>query len=415
MHANEQAQTTDGKRSGRAPARTQAPGGVPAQLRALQASAGNAAVLQMLRQAGHSWAAQEQHQHGAGCGHQQTEQPAVQRSSAVHDVLRTSGRPLDAATRTDMEGRLGADFSDVRIHSDSAAKASAAEVGARAYTSGHHVVIGDGGADKHTLAHELTHVIQQRQGPVSGTDNGSGLNVSDPSDRFEREAEANATRVMRSAAPTTSAHSGDAAVQRALPQPAGSEEGVAVQRAFTGKPYVNYGPIHPTHDAGTLMHAEVHPGKTGGGSKPSTRPNWWPDAGSAASQATKTWFSNYMVQGHLLNHNIGGPGDDMKNLTPLVKSANSTHSKKVEQDIKGYVDKNYVVEYEVRVDYSNSPSASDLKAPAGIQNEIDTDYAHHLAHAIEVEYSVYDLTGNERDVQALDNKNQSWWIGNDAL
>ncbi|MFI1768741.1 DUF4157 domain-containing protein [Streptomyces sp. NPDC020800] len=118
----------------------------------------------------------------------------------MHGVLRTPGRPLDDATRTDMEARFDADFSDVRIHTDAAAKASAAEVGARAYTSGNHVVIGDGGADKHTLAHELTHVIQQRQGPVAGTDNGAGLKVSDPSDRYEREAEANATRVM-SAAP----------------------------------------------------------------------------------------------------------------------------------------------------------------------------------------------------------------------
>ncbi|MFG3285204.1 DUF4157 domain-containing protein [Streptomyces sp. NPDC048111] len=161
---------------------------------ALQGRAGNAAVVQLLRASGHSWA-QDEHQHSAACGHQQAEQPAVQRS-AVHDVLRTAGRPLDEATRSDMEGRLGADFSDVRIHNDSAAKASAAEVGARAYTSGSHVVIGDGGADQHTLAHELTHVIQQRQGPVAGTDNGGGLKVSDPSDRFEREAEANAHRAM---------------------------------------------------------------------------------------------------------------------------------------------------------------------------------------------------------------------------
>ncbi|MFI9275603.1 DUF4157 domain-containing protein [Kitasatospora sp. NPDC052896] len=159
---------------------------------ALQSAVGNAAVVQTLRQAGHL---PEEHQHGAGCGH---EQP-VQRS-AVHDVLRGGGKPLDETTRTDMESRLGADFSDVRIHDDSAARASAAEVGARAYTSGSHVVIGDGGGDKHTLAHELTHVIQQRQGPVAGTDNGGGLKVSDPSDRFEREAEANATRAM-SAAP----------------------------------------------------------------------------------------------------------------------------------------------------------------------------------------------------------------------
>ncbi|MFJ8563296.1 DUF4157 domain-containing protein [Streptomyces sp. NPDC093514] len=179
------------------PRRTAAPqqgAAASAGLMELQASAGNAAVVQMLRRAGQG-RDQEQHQHTDGCGHQQSEQHEVQRF-AVHDVLRAPGRPMDAATRSDMEARLGADFSDVRIHDNSAAKASAAEVGARAYTSGSHVVIGAGGSDKHTLAHELTHVIQQRQGPVAGTDNGSGLKVSDPSDRFEREAEANASRVM---------------------------------------------------------------------------------------------------------------------------------------------------------------------------------------------------------------------------
>jgi hypothetical protein len=51
---------------------------------------------------------------------------------------------------------------------------TAGRTGARAYTSGNHVVIGDGGADKHTVAHELTHVIQQRQGPVAGADQGAG-------------------------------------------------------------------------------------------------------------------------------------------------------------------------------------------------------------------------------------------------
>ncbi|MFJ7591759.1 DUF4157 domain-containing protein [Streptomyces sp. NPDC097617] len=179
----------------------------------MQATAGNAAVVQMLRRAGQV-RGHEQHQHTDGCGHQQAEQPAVQRS-AVHDVLRTPGRPMDHATRTDMESRLGADFSDVRLHEGSAAKASAAEVGARAYTSGSHVVIGDGGSDKHTLAHELTHVIQQRQGPVAGTDNGTGLKVSDPSDRFEREAEANASRVM------AAGHQAAANVQRhTAPSPA---------------------------------------------------------------------------------------------------------------------------------------------------------------------------------------------------
>ncbi|WP_438290790.1 eCIS core domain-containing protein [Streptomyces sp. HUAS TT7] len=186
-------------------------------LLALQGSAGNGAVVHLLRRSGHA-GAEERHQHGAGCGH--TSGAAVQRS-AVQDVLGTPGRALDEATRSDMESRLGADFSDVRIHTDAAARASAAEVGARAYTSGSHVVIGDGGADRHTLAHELTHVIQQRQGPVAGTDNGSGLKVSDPADRFEREAEANATRAMSGAAPQVQraetpkhTHGGATAIQR---------------------------------------------------------------------------------------------------------------------------------------------------------------------------------------------------------
>ncbi|TDC95534.1 DUF4157 domain-containing protein [Saccharopolyspora aridisoli] len=155
----------------------------PAAILALQRSIGNAAASQYL----HDW----QHDPSA----------TVQRSK-VHDVLRTNGKPMEEATRAEMESRLGADFSDVRVHNDGAARASAAEIGARAYTSGNHIVIGDGGADRHTLAHELSHVIQQRQGPVAGTDNGAGLSVSDPSDEFERAAESNARKALSSPEPT---------------------------------------------------------------------------------------------------------------------------------------------------------------------------------------------------------------------
>ncbi len=142
-----------------------------------QPSIGNTALARMLGRARHA--------------------PAAVQRSAAHDVLRAPGQPLSAPVKEEMEARLGADLSDVRVHTDSAARASAAELGARAYTSGSHVVIGDGGADRHTLAHELTHVVQQRQGPVAGTDHGSGFKVSDPFDVFEKAAEANAARVMR--------------------------------------------------------------------------------------------------------------------------------------------------------------------------------------------------------------------------
>ncbi|WP_220377942.1 DUF4157 domain-containing protein [Streptomyces inhibens] len=188
--------------------------GAPAEaLLALQRSAGNAAVVQMVRRACASGAAQDRHRRGPGCGHGEERQPTAQRS-AVHGVLRSGGQPLDDRSRADMEARFGADFSDVRLHTDAAARASAAELGAAAYTSGSHIVAGPSGVDRHTLAHELTHVLQQRSGPVAGTDRGDGLRVSDPSDRFEREAEATARRVMSRPA-TAAPAAGDPPAQAA--------------------------------------------------------------------------------------------------------------------------------------------------------------------------------------------------------
>lgn len=80
MYAEDQARST-GARAGRAPARRpQAESRTLPGLLSLQSTAGNAAAVQMLRRAGHSWA-QERHQQGAHCDHQQAEHP-VQRSPA---------------------------------------------------------------------------------------------------------------------------------------------------------------------------------------------------------------------------------------------------------------------------------------------------------------------------------------------
>src|SRR6266851_1249641 len=63
------------------------------------------------------------------------EAPAI-----VHEVLRTPGQPLDAATRDYFEPRFGHDFSRVRVHSDAEAAESAREVNARAYTIRNNIV-----------------------------------------------------------------------------------------------------------------------------------------------------------------------------------------------------------------------------------------------------------------------------------
>lgn len=136
--------------------------------------------------------------------------------SPVHDVVKSAGgSPLQTDVRADMEGRFGHDFGDVRVHTDGVAHESAKSVNAQAYTVGSNIVFQrdkyDPGSEsgKHMLAHELTHVVQQRSGPVDGTDAGGGVKVSDPSDPFERDAVANADRLM---ATPTPGHSAD--VQR---------------------------------------------------------------------------------------------------------------------------------------------------------------------------------------------------------
>jgi hypothetical protein len=86
----------------------------------------------------------------------------------VHEVLNSSGQPLDRATREYFEPRFGYDFGQVRVHADTRAAQSAKAVSARAYAVGNEVAFATGEYAPHTsqgrrlLAHELTHVLQQR-------------------------------------------------------------------------------------------------------------------------------------------------------------------------------------------------------------------------------------------------------------
>lgn len=112
----------------------------------------------------------------------------------VDEVLRSSGQPLDAATRSFMEPRFGHDFGRVRVHADERAAESARAVDALAYTVGRDIVLDAGesarGAipGRQLLAHELAHVVQQGNEP-------GDIALSGPEDQSEREAEAVARRV----------------------------------------------------------------------------------------------------------------------------------------------------------------------------------------------------------------------------
>ncbi|HSJ74114.1 MAG TPA: DUF4157 domain-containing protein [Miltoncostaeaceae bacterium] len=100
------------------------------------------------------------------------------------------GRPLDATSRERFGAGLGDGLGDVRVHDDDDADALARSVSARAFTVGSDLFFAEGqhqpgtGEGAQLLAHELTHVVQQRGAPAGG-----GLTVSEPGDALESEAD----------------------------------------------------------------------------------------------------------------------------------------------------------------------------------------------------------------------------------
>ncbi len=101
----------------------------------------------------------------------------IQEPSPAGSILRQSlnrargnGAPLPAATRETMEGKLGKDFSGVRVHADPQAHQLSSALGANAFTTGKDIYFNqsrydpESEAGRSLLAHELTHVAQQGAG-----------------------------------------------------------------------------------------------------------------------------------------------------------------------------------------------------------------------------------------------------------
>jgi hypothetical protein len=95
------------------------------------------------------------------------------------------------AVKSKMEGAFSTDFSDVKIHTNSE---QSKQLGALAFTQGSDVHFSSGQYNPNTqggqelLGHELTHVVQQRQGRVSPTKQGKGISIND-SPVLENEAD----------------------------------------------------------------------------------------------------------------------------------------------------------------------------------------------------------------------------------
>ncbi len=123
----------------------------------------------------------------------------------------------------------------------------------------------------------------------------------------------------------------------------------------------------PTRNAagwGTGMLA-IKRGSLGGGSGVGVSNPQFDDLNLRKSgNATSSSTASYYVLGHLLNEQLGGPGNTWGNLTPLSRSGNAQHEEQVESRVKTAVEGGKTIKYEVRVDYSRSASPLLSQAPA---------------------------------------------------
>ncbi|WP_431970463.1 eCIS core domain-containing protein [Nocardia sp. bgisy134] len=91
-------------------------------------------------------------------------------TSGVGAAIANGGHPLDPVVRQTMDARFGFDFGSVRIHDDDAAHRAASSLEASSFTLRENIVFARGKYDPSSLegrrliAHELTHVVQQRAG-----------------------------------------------------------------------------------------------------------------------------------------------------------------------------------------------------------------------------------------------------------
>lgn len=165
----------------------------PADLLKMQSEAGNAAVGNWLLSNG---LVQREPLTDANGTLQERLSGAIQRA-------RGGGRPLPEPVQKEMEGAYSTGLGSVRIHTGAEADRLSQQLSARAFTVGSDIFFRrDAYAPgtvrgRHTLQHELTHVVQQGGQAPSGR-----LKLGETDTPEERQAEHNAgTKTVASAAP----------------------------------------------------------------------------------------------------------------------------------------------------------------------------------------------------------------------
>jgi hypothetical protein len=127
---------------------------------------------------------------------------------------------------------------------------------------------------------------------------------------------------------------------------------------------IHFGATHsPTKD-GTSMEAEMLGPDHRIGEEPGDGV-WSKRTQEMRVAAGTTGDRQSYVAGHLLNHHIGGPGNDSRNLAPIPRDANQAHEAEVENHVKRLVNiEKAWVYYKVEVQHAKDPVTTTLTYPS---------------------------------------------------
>ncbi|QOJ24953.1 MAG: DUF4157 domain-containing protein [Gammaproteobacteria bacterium] len=268
---------------------------------------------------------------------QREEAPAKPNNTGLPDNLKSG-----------IESLSGMPMDNVRVHYNSS---QPAQLNALAYAQGTDIHVAPG-QEQH-LPHEAWHVVQQAQGRVQPTmQMKNGVPVNDDQG-LEREADVMGEKALKGAEFGLGiTRQANGVTQKRNIGFSGSFP-VQMESASFGETTVNWDtstlggdPVGTKMEAKKLKKASIGKDTNLQGSPP-----------GAGQQSTlmsylptnpKLSTANKYIKGHLLNHNIGGPGKGF-NMFPITASANKTHLTAVEKIVKGWVGAGKTVDYTVEV------------------------------------------------------------------
>ncbi len=274
--------------------------------------------------------------------------------------------------KSGVESLSGTAVDDVRVYYNSPKPAS---LHALAFTRGRDIHVGPG-QERH-LAHEAWHVVQQRQGRVRPTGKLRGVGVNEDH-RLEREADAMGARAARGSRKGAFPAGVDGSEARSQ---AGFRDHTAPLQMLNVNYHSHKAPTQvgtaKVHESDGAIATLVTPADYNTGSQPT-------NAVRPVSQQATTVFGKRFIAGHMLNHHLGGPGNQQNNITAFTGGQNSLHHWKLERYAKNDVGNlgqniSYYTVVTKRADFYNPGGAA--KLAENLASELQGGYTNLITGA----------------------------------